>query len=103
MKKTFGLFLIILIFTLPEISLAQKECLTGSNNTVVCPTEPGGGIERNQNGQIVCGKGKCVKDRNGGVKCSSVPGGGAGVTLNGQVKCEGSCVTGEYRECLILR
>jgi hypothetical protein len=64
-------------------------CLRTSLGQLCSP--PGGGIQKDMRGDVVCGHGQCIKDLLGDIVCARQPGGYATKDSMGQVLCTGGC------------
>lgn len=79
----------------------QGGCLRDVRLGQVICAPPNGGISKNREGQIVCGRGECVRDPySGQVLCSSRPGGFAEWDRhNWKFVCTDSCVEASASNC----
>jgi hypothetical protein len=79
----------------------QGGCLRDVRLGQVICAPPNGGISKNREGQIVCGRGECVRDPySGQVLCSSRPGGLAEWDRqNWKFVCTDSCVEASASNC----
>jgi hypothetical protein len=68
----------------------QGNCVSDYQGQMFCPP-PGGGIQKDTWGRIVCGRGQCTQDSWGQIICSSQYGGYVTKKLMGQIQCTGGC------------
>ena len=73
-----------------------------SNGKLRCAKQ-GGGLIRDQYGNLLCGVGYCAADDSGRMLCSTRPGGNVARDSYGKVTCEGGCEDAQAQLCEDLR
>jgi hypothetical protein len=73
-----------------------------ANGKLRC-SKTGGGLIRDQYGNLLCGVGYCAADDTGRMLCSTIPGGNVGRDSYGKVTCEGGCHDALAQLCEDLR
>jgi hypothetical protein len=73
-----------------------------SNGKLHC-VKPGGGVIRDQYGNVLCGVGHCAADDKGRLLCSTRPGGNISRDSYGKVTCEDGCHDAQAQLCEDLR
>ena len=63
----------------------------------------GGGVIRDQYGNVLCGVGYCTADDTGRLLCSTIPGGNIARDSYGKVTCEEGCHDAQAQLCEDLR
>ncbi len=69
-----------------------------SNGKLHC-AKRGGGVMRDQYGNVVCGVGYCAADDTGHMLCSTIPGGNVARDWYSKVTCEGECHDAQAQLC----
>ena len=94
MKRTLlvGCFLALAALS----SASAADCIKNQNGDVVCGK---GQCAIDQYGNVKCGLGYCAIDDMGQVQCSTQPGGSAATDSYGKVKCLGSCQAASQQFC----
>jgi hypothetical protein len=76
--------------------------MTDSYGKVRC-AQPGGGVIRDQHGNVLCGVGYCATDDTGRALCSTRPGGNVARDWYNKVTCAGGCQAAQAQLCEDLR